>query len=904
MLLKDIADELEDRIEMLPGVLSVEVTGGVEREIRLEFDSDRLAAYNIDVAQAIQAVAQNNLNMPSGSLELGEANYNVKVPGEFQDPAEIDNIVIDVKNGKPVYLLDVARVVDGFEERATYSRLNGRPTVTLAVVKRSGSNIVRLVDSIRVLLGEAEKQLPAGVYFSITNDQSKDIRMMVADLENNLISGLILITVVVFFALGVRDAILVSLAIPFSMLITFATLQALGITLNMIVLFSLTLALGMLVDNAIVIVENIHRQHNAGLSRLEAAHTATAEVAWPITTSAITTICAFFPMLFWPGIMGEFMSYLPKTVIITLAASLLVALVITPPVASVMMKKKIPAPGHQAFSQTRAVRRYSQLLRWALRHRWTTVVFAFGTLVLFVYWYACSGLGTEFFPDIEPARGTINIKLPEGSSLDASDVVVRTAEAAAMQYAESKTVIASTGGGLQQGGGLGGGGNKTNESHITIEFVDREDRRMPSSRVLDLIRNDLGDSAGAEIQVDKAEEGPPTGKPIAIEILGDDFEALGNVAAKVRRKLKTIDGVVDVKDDYVTGKPELSVLVDKEKAALFGLTTQIVGQMIRTAIQGSKAGVYRVGNDEYDVVVRMPKAQRQEVDTLERLRIPSLTGAMIPLSSVADFQWTSGLGAIQRVDERRTVTVTADAGPGYNANALLKQAKAMMADFEMPATIAYRFTGQDKEQKDSMIFLAKAFIVAILLIGLVLVGQFDSLVLPFIILTSVILSLIGVFMGLIFTDMPFGIVMTGIGVISLAGVVVNNAIVLIDYMEKLRARGMAMMDAVVQASTIRFRPVMLTAITTILGLVPMATGVSFDFHKMMLNTDSESSEWWVSMAVAVIFGLGIATLLTLVVVPCLYVILEPLRGKAHKPGHAGADADQRDATQFDPTSAE
>lgn len=818
--LKYIADRLEDEIEAIPGVLRVDQRGALEREIRLEFDPDRLAAYEINPYEAVEAIRQNNLNIPSGSLELGQGNYVVKVPGEFRDPAEIDNIVVSIRDGRPVYLFDVANVVDGFAEPLSYSRLNGKPSVTLEVVKRSGENVIYICDAIKLLLGKAEAMLPAGISFSITADQSKDIRMMVSDLENNILSGLVLIMGIILVTLGRRDSILVGLAIPFSMFISFAVIQAFGYTLNMIVLFSLVLSQGMLVDNAIVITENIHRHHNLGLRRVTAAHVATAEVGWPVTTSTLTTVAAFFPLLFWPGIMGEFMGFMPKTVIITLLASLFVALVITPCTATKILKKEV-GPEHRRFADSRIVRLYERLLRIALHFRWSVILLALGVLVVAVRWYSARELGTELFPSIEPRQAMIRVKLPEGASLDASNRIVRVAEVAAMRYPESKAVIANVGGG-SGGDHFSGGGDSANNSDVTIEFVDREYRRTPASQIIEMLREDLKDVSGAEVRVDKPEEGPPTGAPIAIEISGEDFETLGRLAMEVREILRPIEGVVDIKDDYVTGKPELRIDVDKEKAALLGITTNIAGQMIRTAIQGTKAGVYRVGNDEYDVVVRMPKPRRQEIDALERLRIPNAYGQQIPLTSIARFEWASGLGSVNRVDDRRTVTVSAQVAKGYNENAVLATAKAVMAQHPIPAPNMLRFVGQNKEQNESVAFLSKAFLVALFLIAVILVMEFDSVVLPFIIMTSVILSLIGVYSSLVFTSRPFNIIMTGIAVISLAGVVVNNAIVLIDYTEKLRARGQELMDAVVNAAKIRFRPVMLTAITTILGLVPIS----------------------------------------------------------------------------------
>ncbi|NQU44681.1 efflux RND transporter permease subunit, partial [bacterium] len=605
---------------------------------------------------------------------------------------------------------------------------------------------------------------------------------------------------------------------------------------------------------------------------------ATREVAWPITTSALTTICAFVPLLLWPGIMGEFMGYLPRTVIITLSASLFVALVINPSVAAVLLKKKIEK-GHRPFTESRFAKLYAAFLRLAILHRWSTLVLAFGSLFFMIHWFGKTGVGTEFFPTTEPQGAYINVELPEGSSLDTSDIVVRLAEDAALQFPESEAVVASVG---ATGGLFGSGGGKSNESQVTIEFVDREFRKTPSSEIVTRLRESLSGVSGAEITVDKPQEGPPTGAPVNLEISGEDFEQIGRIALEAKERLRRVEGIVDLKDNFVIGKPELEIKVDKEKAALLGLTTQMVGNTVRTALQGTKAGVYRVRNDEYDVVLRMPKAQRSTIDALERLCVASLSGAQVPISTVADFEWSSGLGSIERVDEKRTVTVSADVAPDYNQNAVLTQAIASMREFPLPPGVTARFTGQNEEQQESQAFLSQAFFAAIFLIALVLVMQFDSIVLPFIIMTSVILSLTGVFLGLVLTKQPFGIIMTGLGVISLAGVVVNNSIVLIDYVERIRRQGLELQEAVIRACTIRLRPVLLTAITTILGLIPMATGVCFNFRKLKWEVGGEMSQFWSSMAIAVIFGLAMATLLTLVVAPTLYVILDKVRAGSYR----------------------
>ena len=875
-VLKKIAETLEDRIEEIPGVLDVVVTGAREREIRVEFDPERMAAYRLSFSEILQAVQRENVNIPGGSIDIGQGKYMLRIPGEFTDPAQIDRLVLVVRDGRPIYFKDVATIRDTYQDRTSFARLNGHQSITLAIKKRTGENIIAVADQVFALLDEARRQVPPGVELSVTLDQAKDIRRMVADLENNILSGLILVIGVLFLFLGLRNSFFVALAIPFSMLLSFAVLQALGITLNMVVLFSLILALGMLVDNAIVIVENIYRHMQEGKQRVQAAREAVAEVGWPVVSSTLTTLCAFFPMLFWPGIMGEFMKYLPITLIVTLSASLFVALVINPVVCAAFLKVE---PRRRAAKKERLLPRlYRRSLAKALAYRGWVVVGAVVFLAGIIGVYSFMGHGVELFPDTEPNRAFVEIKAPEGAGLSTTDLLTRAVEEAASTEADLKHFIAEVG--VASSGDMGGGGEgQSHQGKVSLEFLDRDERRENSNAVLERLRRSLAHLSGAEIKVEKQKEGPPTGPPVNVEISGEDVETLGLLAARARDLVRNVPGLVDLKDDLNRGMPEIRVAVDREKASLLGLSTAEISRTIKAAISGTKLGVYRQGQDEFDIVGRLPEGRRQGFEDIGNLLVPTLAGDPVPLSTVATLELGAGFGSIRHLDQKRVVTISANTS-GRNSNEVLKDVQARLAELELPAGYRIVFSGEQEEQQKASEFLVKAFFGAVFLIVLVLVTQFNSVMQTGIVMTAVVLSLSGVFLGLLLTATPFGIIMTGIGVISLAGVVVNNAIVLIDYVNQLRREGMELNDALLRAGTVRFRPVMLTAVTTILGLLPMAVGVSFDFRSLSWEIGGESAQWWGPMAVAVIFGLAVATLLTLIVVPVLYSLSQTvsLRG--------------------------
>jgi len=674
--LKEIAEDLEEDIESIPGVLEAEITGGLEREIRVEPFADKLAYYGLSIVALQNVITKENQNVSGGGIRMGDGRFQLRVPGEFETPNEIYGLVVGVHQGRPVYLKDVARVVDGFKEETSRSRLNGRESVNIQVKKRSGENVIRIVDAVDQIIEERRATWPQGVSITKLMDHSKDIKNMVADLENNLISGLILVVIVLFFVMGVRNAVLVAMAIPFSMLLTCTVLHALGITLNMVVLFALTLALGMLVDNAIVIVENIFRYMEQGVPRLRAAVKATSEVAYPVIGSTATTVAAFFPLIFWPGIMGEFMKYLPITLIVTLTSSLFVAMVINPALAAIFMRLPAGHPQRKVGASAEEVetagekpiqvkglflRGYRRLLYGALNHRLPVMGLALLVLVVMVeLWLLTVGLEkpVEFFPSVDPSAVYVNLDMPEGADLEYSDRVARQAEVAIcgsmgrglpgpeadpaacyeskteekqhtlgqgqkvtsltdlanIKYVYSRTVARTSG---------QWGFEDNSPNHLGIQFHDLKERVEPSFKTLNEIRKRVTPIPGAKITVAEREEGPPTGAPINIEIVGDRFEVLGRMAKEVRKVLEKIPFVEDVRDDYVPGAPTIRVNVDRQKAAMLGLSTDVIGFALKVAFNGIQVSSFREGDEDYDITVQLSEAERRVTDILRELLIPT-----------------------------------------------------------------------------------------------------------------------------------------------------------------------------------------------------------------------------------------------------------------------------------------
>ena len=951
-ILKDIAEDLQDKIEAIPTVLGVDLTGGLEREVQVDVDLAKLKYYNLSFGDIIGAISAENVTIPGGDISVGTKSFLLRVPGQYQETAPIEDVVLKVNDSQPIYLRDIANVTFGFKERETYSTLDESPVITLGVKKRTGENILETYDRVSAILDEALPTLPPTTTYKITNDQSKDVKNMVSSLENNIISGLILVIGVLLFFLGVRNASFVGISIPLSMFLSFIILSALGITMNMIVLFSLILALGMLVDNAIVVVENIYRYLEEGFDNFEAAKKGTGEVAGPIIAGTATTLAAFAPMIFWPGTVGEFMGYLPKTLIITLSSSLFVGLIINPVICALFMtidgdskKAQLTKRGKQILNGVLAlvllvlvlssfitwtmiivlgallwllnkfvlaptgkwwqadglnvfIHTYENSLIWALNNRLKTVGIAFFVLIMSFVVLGVFNPGTEFFPeDIPPRDVYVQIETPVGSDVEFTrSVVDKVAERVKnIPQASDINTILSVSGAAISSDPAGGGGNSTHKGTVAINFVDYELREGDIFEAMEYMRNDLnGVIAGAKITVEKPQDGPPTGPPINLEISGPEMTELTRISNDLLSALEAdsifakMDGL---ETDLPDSRPEIRVEVDREKAGLYELNTNMIGMTVRQAINGVEASKFRDGKEEYEIVVRLAEEYRDDLSTLSDLTVFH-EGVQIPLSEVASWEISDGFGGIRHKESERVITVSADVRSGYQSNAVLAEARQVLSTYlnGLPPGYSYEWTGQQQEQDESFAFLGRAFLIAVFLIAFILVSQFNSIVKPVIILSSVVMSTAGVFYGLVTFQMAFGL-MAFLGLISLAGVVVNNAIVLIDYVDILRTRdGLDLRSALVQAGKVRFRPVILTAITTTLGLVPLAIGFNFDFITLVNNPleffthlgeyiywGGEQAAWWGPMAIAVIVGLLFSTLLTLILVPVLYSVIE--RGK-------------------------
>ena len=958
--LKELGEDLQERIEAIPAVLRVDLRGGLEREVKVEVNLSKLQYYNVSFDDVLSAIRQENVNIPGGSIDVNGVKYLVRVDGEFDDPSVVGDLVVETVGGRPIYVRDVATVEFGFAERASFARLDEEPVVTLDVVKRSGENIIATAAAVRAEIEAMRPLFPPSTVVSITSDMSADIGDMVSSLQNNIISGLILIVGVLLFVLGLRTSIFVAISIPTSMFLSFIVLWALGVSMNMVVLFSLILALGMLVDNAIVIVENIYRFMEEGWDRRTAAKKATGEVAGPVIAATATTLAAFTPLLFWPGMAGQFMQYLPLTLIVTLSSSLFVALVIVPTLCSLFLDPESSRPrrlsrrarvlliclaglallpvgitnpltpllfvatgaglwllhsklldrmgkAFMARGFPRLVGWYERRLRWALDHRALVLTGSVLALVGTIMIYGRFAAPVEYFPeDIPPATVYVAVEAPVGTSAEVTDGYARRLKAdlaGITGLGDAETVVTTVGSGGGGGGFMDGGGpSGPEDGRITVAMVDYQDRRFDVFATLADMQEQVGTNlAGAEVRVDKVTEGPPSGPPVNIEISGEDpvlLEELANRAVDLIEGSPVYARLVGLESDMDDARPELRVEVDREKASLYGLSTNDVGFVVRGAINGLEAAKYRTGNDEYDIIVRLRQEDRRELTDLDQLTAFA-DGIQIPLLSVADWTVGEGYSSIRRKDMDRVATVSAEVAAGFNSNDVLGQVEEVLADFAaaLPPGYAMAFTGEQEDQQEAQEFLMTAFMMALMLIALILVTQFNSVVKPLIILSSVVMSTIGVLIGLLVFQMPFVIIMTGVGVISLAGIVVNNAIVLIDYIDVLRKRdGMDRREAVVLGGKTRLRPVLLTALTTALGLVPLAVGLNFDFFGLFTSLSpelfwgGEQAAWWGPMAVAVIVGIIFATFLTLVLVPVLYSVMSDLARffRRSEPAEGGA----------------
>jgi multidrug efflux pump len=873
--LMSLARDLRDSIESLPGVLEADIAGNREELLEVVVDPMRLESYGLTQEDIFRFVSRNNQLVAAGALDTGHGRFAVKVPGVFENLSDLLNLPVKVSGDKVVTFGDVAVARRTFKDPTGFARVNGRPAIALEVSKRIGTNIIDTIAEVRHLVDAERANWPAGIQVSYSQDKSQDIRTMLHDLQNNVISAVFLVMIVIIAALGLRAAGLVGVAIPGSFLAGILVLALGGLTTNIVVLFALIMSVGMLVDGAIVVTELADRKMAEGFHRAEAYGFAAKRMAWPIIAATATTLAAFAPLLFWPGIVGEFMKYLPITLIATLSASLLMALVFVPTLGSLIGRR---APDSERHAKSLAAAEsgdlnsikgatglYLRVLSVALRHPGKVVLLALVMLAGVYTAYGQFGKGIEFFPNVEPQNAVIEVRARDDLSVQERDALVREVESRILDMKEFRTIYARSGTSFRAEV------PEDTVGIIQLEFVDW-DKRRPASQILDEVRRRTADLAGVVLEVQKQKGGPPIGKPIQLELSSRDPELLPAAVQQVRKGLDQIGGFVDVVDSRPIPGIEWQVNVDRAEASRFGADITTVGNAIQLVTNGIKVGEYRPDDtdEELDIRVRYPLSDRS-IDQMDRLRVPTHEG-LIPISNFVSRTAAPRVGTINRSDARRVMTVGADVPEGVLVDDKVQQIRAWMKQGKLDPRVHVTFKGEDKEQREAREFLSKAFGAALFVMAIILVTQFNSFYQALLILSAVIFSTVGVLLGLLTTGQPFGIVMSGVGVIALAGIVVNNNIVLIDTYNILKSQGMETMEAVLRTGAQRLRPVMLTTITTVLGLMPMVLSMNIDLINRDVSFGAPSTQWWVQLATAVAGGLTFATVLTLILTPCLLVL--------------------------------
>ncbi len=955
--LNDYAEYLEDEIEKIIEISKVEIRGVDEREVKIMVNPYKMEARSINFGDIEKAIQAENVTLSGGSILEDGIRRSIRVLGEFDDPSQMSEIVVKHEKGNIVYLRDIAEIEFDYKEKQSFAREEMQPVVMVDVVKRSGENLLVATEKIYNVIEKAKiTTFPPDLKISITNDQSDITRNMVSNLENNIISGVILVVLVLLFFLGTRNAMFVGVAIPLSMFMSFIILGAFDITINMMVLFSLIMALGMLVDNGIVVVENVYRLMEEGYSPWKATKNGVGEVALPIISSTSTTLAAFLPLAFWPGLMGEFMKFLPITLMITLGSSLFVALVINPVLIATFMKvdtgegidrKKmwrnvvivfvvgalLLAFGMTALGNLCVLfsllvllnvyvlvplsRRfqgvflpfiesiYSKTLNFALKGKHPIYFFG-GTvaaLIISIMLMAVVPPSVIFFPVNLPKYVNVFIEFPVGTDIETTNAFTKRIEEKVFKIIEPhrdivESVIGKVGQDTSDPNDPSsfGQSDTPNKARITVNFVEYQFRNgKNTTEIMEEIRSELVGYPGVAVTVDKNADGPPVGKPINIEVSGEDFATLVNITETMRNFINEsgIAGIEKLKTDLETGKPELIVDIDREKARRFGLSTYMVANEVRTSLFGKEISKFKQGEDDYEIQLRLMDQYRYDVDALMNKSIvfrDNQSGKIhqVPISAVAKAELSSTYGSVRRKDLKRVVNISSNVIGGYNPTEINDQIKSLLANYKLPPGYEFKFGGEQEEQAKELAFLSKALMMAVFLIFLIIVSQFNKMTAPFIIMTTVLFSTIGVFLGLIVFRMEFVIIMTMIGIISLAGIVVNNAIVLIDFIELSRKRRRVetgrdklsfddIVASIVQAGKTRLRPVLLTAITTILGLIPLAVGININFFTLFTEYDADfymggdNVVFWGPMSWTIIFGLTFATFLTLVIVPVMYL---------------------------------
>jgi multidrug efflux pump len=855
------ARQLRDQIEEVPGVLEASLQGARDDLVEVVIDPMKLSSYGLRLDQMVQAVGASNSLVAAGALKGEEGSYPVKVPSLIETVEDVANLPIVASGDAVVRAQDLAIIRSTYKDAETITRLNGEPAIAIEVKKRTGANIVETIEGTKAVADAFQARMPEGVNVTYTQDKSVFVNQLLGDLQNHVMIAVILVFIVILYSLTGRASMLIGLAIPASFLMGILALSMLGYTMNMIVLFSLILAVGMLVDDAIIVTEFAERRMSEGMPKEQAFELAAKRMAGPVIAATMTRIAAFSPLLFWPGIIGDFMKYLPITLIVTLAASMLYALVFTPTLGAIFAKAHPPSEEERNRDGL-----YMSLVKRAVQFPKTVLLLTVMLLVGIMYGYGKYGAGVEFFPSVEPDYGLLYVHARGNLSLQEQDALTREAEKRILGWPGIKSVYTRV-------GSTRGGGADIPEDVVGViqyEFVDWRERK-PANEVLDDLRVVMAGIPGADVEVRVPDAGPPTGQAIQVRLSAANPEGLNETAARVAREVAKVPGAIDITDGLPPPGVDWALEIDRTKASQYGISPYAVGTVVQLVTTGLKLTDYRPAgvDDAVDIRLRLPE-DRRTLSTLDQLRVETAQGA-VPISNFVTRVAERRTGILNRIDGERTIVVQGNVASGYQdaeVQAAVKQAVGAMDLGE----VKWELAGSNQDSEEAQAFLSRAFGAAIFLIFIVLLAQFNKFTSVFLVLMTVIMATIGVFLGLMITGQSFVIVMSGIGVIALAGVVVNNNIVLIDTYDRLRREGWNKMDAVLQTCRERARPVVLTAMSAILGVLPIAFGLGLELFHHETTINAPSTQWWIALSSAIVFGLAFATLLTLVVTPSALMV--------------------------------
>lgn len=870
-LYKLAEDTIVPRLERLPGVASVDIYGGRQREIRIELDPSKLSSLGVTYSQVASALQGDNLTMSGGTVSKGSQDYMVRITGEFSSPQEIGDVVITTATGAQVRVKDLGVIIDGQKEVTSYSRINGQESISVSIQKQSTGNTVSVSRAVNKALSELYDELPANIEFSIIMDTAEYIQSSIDNVVSNLLLGSVLAILILYiFLRNVRSTLVIAFSIPISVITTFILMYFSGMTLNMMSLGGLALGVGMVVDNSIVILENIFRHREEGLSKTEAAIFGAQEVAMAVTASTLTTVAVFVPIAWVEGIASQIFRQLALTISFSLFASLLVALTLVPMLSSKMMTVAVPE-GNSATKRHRVYQKmftvtgswfskidnsYRKLLNWSLLHRRRVVLVVILLVVLSVGLMPL--IGAEFIPAMDQGSISVSVSLPYGTKLAETDQVLSRLEDICVAIPEVQVISASAG-----GSSMGFGSSSSDSGSLNLTLKPLEERTRSTDEVADEIRQKAKDIAGAEISVsvgDATGMMGMSGAPLNVVVKGDSLERLDEIASQVKDIISSIEGTREVKSSFDEGRPEVEVVVNRQKTAYYGLNAAQIASTVRGAVQGQVVTTYRTDADEIDVRLQLPEENLKNLQSLASLTMISPMGYQVPLSEVADFAIVEGPNTIERINQVRTVNVTAQI-IGRDLNSIVNELNEKLAELSLPSGYEYEMGGSAEMMAESFADLGMALILAIILVYMVMASQFESLFHPFVIMFSMPVSIIGIVLGLLLSGRNFSVV-AFIGAIMLAGIVVNNAIVLIDYINVLRGRGMERTEAILKAGPTRLRPILMTTLTTVLGMLPLAMGMG------------DGGEVGAPIGVVVIGGLTTSTLLTLIFVPVVYSILD------------------------------